>query len=76
MALITTTETIGGREFTYNRSDSGYMIKQDGTNALYSEAYDPVNSGRTYTETNIPIDGWQPEDIYSELGRILFGEED
>ena len=78
MALITTTETIGGREFTHNRSDAGYKIKQDGTDILYDGAYDPIDSGRTYTETDESIDpDANPEDIvYTELGKILFGEED
>lgn len=76
MALITTTETIGGIEYIRNRSDAGFMIEQNGTGILYSDAIDPINSGRTYTETDISIDGEQPEDIYAELGRILFGEED
>lgn len=77
MALITTTETIGGRVFTHNRSDVGYMIKQDGTNVLYEDAYDPIDSGRTYKETDKPIEGYDAEAAAYELaGRILLGEED
>lgn len=34
-------------------SDSGYMIERDG--ARYSEAIDPAEFGRTYTETDEPI---------------------
>ena len=74
MALITTTETIDGREFTHNYSDTGYMIEQNGTGILYDDAYDPIDSGRTYTETDQPIEPEQ--DVYTELGKILFGEED
>ena len=36
-------------------SDADMMIRQDGTGALYSEAVDPEEMGRTYTETNIPV---------------------
>ena len=36
-------------------SDSGMMIRQDGTDALYAEAIDPDDAGRTYTETDTPI---------------------
>lgn len=34
-------------------SDSGYMIERDGV--LYSEAIDPAEIERTYTETDQPI---------------------
>lgn len=33
-------------------SDLGYMIQQDQTGALYSEAIDVENAPYTYTETN------------------------
>jgi hypothetical protein len=35
-------------------SDKGKMIERDG--AIYSEAVDPINSGREYTETDEPIE--------------------
>ena len=37
-------------------SDIGVKIQQDGTGAIYDEAIDPEDSGRTYTETAIPIE--------------------
>lgn len=49
------TITINGRTFVRTYSDANRMIKQDGTGAVYSEAYDPVGSGRTYTETEEEI---------------------
>ena len=49
------TITINGRTFIRTYSDGGYMIKQDGTGAVYSEAVDPPDSGRTYTETEEEI---------------------
>jgi hypothetical protein len=33
------------------------MIQKDGTDEIYSEAIDVENSGFTYTETDIPIEG-------------------
>ena len=44
---------------TYDRaySDANKKIMQDGTGIIYDEAIDPEKSGRTYTETNIPIEG-------------------
>ena len=38
-------------------SDSNMMIQKDGTEEIYSEAIDVENSGFTYTETDIPIEG-------------------
>lgn len=45
-------------------SDAGMMIKQDETGILYFEAIDPVSVGRTYTETDIPVE--QEEDKMEE----------
>ena len=44
--------TMNNRTLVRTYSDANLMIKQDGTGAVYSEAYDPVDSGRTYTETD------------------------
>lgn len=52
--IITETVTINGRQFVHTYSDAGMMIERD--DIEYDEAYDPADTGRTYTETNIPID--------------------
>ena len=52
--IIQTTKEINGVVYDYAYSDSGYMIERDGV--LYSEAVDPLDSGRVYTETDEPID--------------------
>ena len=54
--IITETITINGKEFTRNYSDAGYMIQKVGTEEIYSEAIDPINSGRAYVETDILIE--------------------
>lgn len=41
--------TINGKEFIRAYSDSGFMIERDGVQ--YDEAIDPIEEGRTYTET-------------------------
>ena len=51
--IIQTTKEINGVVYDYAYSDSGYMIERDG--ARYSEAVDPLDSGRLYTETDEPI---------------------
>ena len=48
--IIKTTKEINGVMYDYAYSDSGYMIERDGVR--YSEAVDPLNSGRVYTETD------------------------
>ena len=45
---------IGGRAFVKQYSDSGFYIERDG--GKYSEAIDPAEFGRIYTETDKPID--------------------
>ena len=52
--IIQTTKEINGVMYAYTYSDSGYMIERDGVR--YSEAVDPLDSGRVYTETDEPID--------------------
>ena len=75
--IVTEIINIDGRKLTRAYSDSGYYIERDG--AMYSEAVDPLDSGRTYTETETPIE--TPEmtteerlqDAETALG-IMFGE--
>ena len=47
--IIQTTKEINGVVYDYAYSDSGFMIERDGMR--YSEAVDPLNSKRVYTET-------------------------
>lgn len=42
-------------------SDRNMLIQKDGTEEIYSEAIDVENSGYTYTETDIPIEGESDE---------------
>ena len=46
--------TINGVQFQKTWSDASYLIERDG--AKYSEAIDPIDVKRTYTETNELID--------------------
>ena len=43
--------TSNGRQLTRTWSDAGYLIERDGVQ--YSEAVDPADAGRTYTETDV-----------------------
>lgn len=46
--IITETITINDREYSRTYSDDGRYVVRDGV--AYSEAIDPVDSGREYTE--------------------------
>ena len=52
--IITEQLTINEKSFTKTISDSGFYIERDGVQ--YSEAIDPSEFGRTYTETDIPVE--------------------
>ena len=54
--IITENVTIDGRQFVKTYSDAGLYIRQEQTDAVYSEAIDVENSAFTYTETDIPIE--------------------
>lgn len=75
------TITINGRTLVRTYSGANRMIRQDSTGNIYSEAVDPVGSGRTYTETDTPIE--QTEDDRaaqleedSKALKILLGKEE
>ncbi len=78
MAIVTETITINDKQFIRTYSDAGFMIHGGSPEGDYSEATDPVELNRTYTETDIPIEGDSSpvEDEYSQAGRILMGVEE
>lgn len=54
--------TINEKEYTRTWSDNNMMIeREDG--ALYEEALDPIDSGRTYTETEQEIIAIEPPEM-------------
>lgn len=71
--IITETVTLNGRSFVRTYSDAGYMIKQNGTGAIYAEAYDPADSGRTYTETEEEIATATDDADYKTAFEIITG---
>lgn len=71
--MIRTEElTINGKVFIKTWSDEGKMIERDG--ALYEEAIDPAEFGRTYTETDVDIE-LSETDALAELKEVLEDEE-
>ena len=70
--IKTETITIGGKQFTHTYSTAGCYIERDGEH--YADAIDPIDSGRTYTETDIPIK-IEEEDVYHTSYNIVAGQE-
>lgn len=68
--IKTETITISGKAFIRTYSDKGMMIHGGSPEADYAEALDPAELGRTYTETDIPIEG---ESDAEEILNILLG---
>ena len=69
--IRTETLTIGDKQFIRTYSDTGMMIHGGVPEGNYDEAVDPAELGRTYVETDIPIEGdVEAEEIVS----ILTGE--
>lgn len=48
-----------GVELLRTYSDAGFMVEREGVR--YSEAIDPADLGRQYTETDEPIEGYTDE---------------
>lgn len=69
--IVTEQLEINGRIFTKTYSDKGMYIHGGMPESDYAEAIDPTEFGRTYTETNIPIDGYTEAE---EIVNILTGE--
>lgn len=73
--IIQTTKEINGVVYDYAYFDSGFMIERNG--ARYSEAVDPLGSGRIYTETDEPIEIETDEETVEDYQEALkeFGVE-
>lgn len=61
-----------GRDFIRTYSDSGFMIHGGVPESDYDAAEDPAELGRTYTETDIPVEGDETaEEVLSMLENAL-----
>lgn len=72
--IVTETFEINGRQFVRTYSDRGVMIHGGVPEGDYSEACDPADINRSYTETDIPID--PSESDAEEILNILMGVEE
>lgn len=71
MAIIQEQYEEGGRAYIKTYSDKGVKIHGGFPEGDYDEANDPAEFGRTYVETNIPI---EEESEPEEIVNILVGE--
>ena len=67
--IIQKTKEINGVVYDYAYSAPGYMIERDGV--CYSEAVDPLDSGRIYTETDEPINNGMKEETVEDYKAAL-----
>ena len=66
--------TINGKSFIRTYSDNGHMVEREGVQ--YSEAIDPAEFGRTYTEADELIESDMSElEEKAKAYDILMGEE-
>lgn len=73
--IKTETVIINEREFVKTYSDAGFYIHGGSPEGDYAEAIDPVEFGRTYIETDIPIESDEPTvEEKAEAYDILMGE--
>ena len=72
MAIIQEHFLVGERDFIRTYSDAGLMIHGGSPEGDYSEATDPAELNRTYTETNIPVEG---DSGAEEILNVLLGGE-
>lgn len=66
--LVKENIAIGGRAFVKTYSDAGFYIERDG--ARYSEAIDPADIPRTYTETDEPVEDDSELTVSDTLGML------
>ena len=62
--IIKTTIEIGGVTYDHTYSDLNMLIERDGVR--YSDAVDPLGSGREYIETDEPIESTEEEQNVDE----------
>lgn len=60
---------VDGRQLRRTWSDAGFMIEREGS--VYSEAVDPVEFDRVYTETDIPVEPESTDEIVSVSGETV-----
>jgi len=66
--------TVIEESMVHSYSDRKVKIHGGFPEGDYDEVYDPINSGRTYTETDIPIDEEITIEDKAQAYDILMGE--
>ena len=72
MAIVQEHFELNGVDFVRTYSDRGMMIHGGSPESDYSEASEPASYGRTYTETDIPIES---DESAEAVLNVLLGSE-
>ena len=72
MAIVQENIELNGKQYVRTYSDREMKIHGGVPEGDYDEAVDPAELGRTYTETDIPIEEEEP--TAEEIVDILMGE--
>jgi hypothetical protein len=67
--IITENMTVNEKKFVKTYSNCGYMVERNGVR--YSEAIDPAEFNRQYTETDEPIEGYTEEATEADYQNAL-----
>ena len=70
--IVKTTKEINGVVYDYTYSDSDMMIERNGE--MYSEAVDPLDCDRTYSETDNPAETATEEAIDVQTAEFIYVE--
>lgn len=65
--IITEIVTLNNKEFKKTYSNENYYIQKVGTDKIYEEAYDTLDSTYEYVETDIDIEDNENEKKFNEI---------
>lgn len=65
--------TIQDKQFKHTFSDANYYIQKEGTEEIYTEAFDVMDSTATYIETDKPIPHDDKDELKLTRGDIFRG---
>ena len=65
--------TINGKQFKHTLSDSNFYIKKEGTEEIYAEAFDVMDSTATYVETDKQIPHDEKDELKLTRGDVFRG---
>lgn len=71
--IVQETVTIDGRQFKHTFSDANYYIQKEGTEEIYTEAFDVIASDFSYVETDKQIPHDEDDELKLTRGDVFRG---